>query len=64
MFAVFDKYLQERGVTAYAVSKATGIPNSTFSDWKSGRSAPKVDKLIKIANYFEVPLEEFIEGGE
>jgi len=64
MYAVFDKYLHERGVTAYAVSKATGIPNSTFSDWKSGRSAPKVDKLIKIANYFEVPLEEFIEGGE
>lgn len=64
MYAIFDKYLQEKKLTAYAVSKATGIPGSTFSDWKHGRSSPKVDKLKKIANFLEVPLEEFLEGGE
>ena len=45
MYEIFAKLLEERGVTAYKVSKATGIAGSTFSDWKSGRSVPKIDKL-------------------
>lgn len=32
------------------VAALTGIGKSTFSDWKSGRSEPKNDKLQKIAN--------------
>jgi len=38
------------------VAKATGITKSTFSDWKSGRSEPKREKLQKIADYFGVTL--------
>lgn len=64
MYAMFDKILQEKGITAYAVSKGTGIPGSTFSDWKSGKSSPKVDKLIKIANYLGVSLSDLIEVKE
>ena len=41
-----------------AVSKATGIERSTFSDWKSGRSKPKLEKLIKIADFLGVTLDE------
>ena len=64
MYEIFAKLLEERGVTAYKVSKATGIAGSTFSDWKSGRSEPKVDKLQKLANYFGVSIEYFLEGCE
>lgn len=32
-----------------------------FSDWKSGKSKPKVDKLKKIADYFGVTIEYFLE---
>ena len=49
MYSKFEKLLNEKGVTAYEVSKATGIPNSTFSDWKTGKSKPKIEKLKKIA---------------
>lgn len=57
----FEKLLDERNVTAYQVSKATGIYTSTFSDWKSGRSKPKMEKLQKIADYFGVPVSYFTD---
>jgi transcriptional regulator with XRE-family HTH domain len=43
------------------VAELAGITKSTFSDWKSGRSKPKTEKLIKIAAVLEVPLEAFFE---
>lgn len=58
---MYTKYVQLRdakGVTDYAVSKATGIPQSTLTDWKTGRSKPKLDKLIRIAKYFDVLIDE------
>ena len=60
MYKKYEELCNERGVTTYQVSKETGIAQSTFSDWKSGRSKPKVDKLLKIANYFGVPVEDLI----
>ena len=60
---VYEKYAALRdakGVTDYAVSVATGIVASTFSDWKAGRSKPKADKLLKIAEYFDVSIEDLI----
>ena len=53
---------------SYASSFGTKIPEAfavvlMFSDWKKGRYTPKIDKLCAIANYFEVPVTEFIEGS-
>lgn len=67
MYKNFKQLLEERNITAYRVGKDTGIAQSTLSDWKTGKSAPKVDKLIKISNYFGVPLERLIgesQGSE
>ena len=64
MYEIFAKLLEERGVTAYKVSKATGIAGSTFTDWKNGRSTPKQDKLQKIADYFGVSVDFLITGKE
>ena len=61
---MYDDYVKLRdakGVTDYAVAKATGIGKSTFSDWKSGRSTPKLPKLQKLADYFGVSVTVFIE---
>lgn len=57
----FERLLKEKGVTAYRVSKETGISSGTFSDWKSGRSTPKINKLQKITKYFNVKIEELIK---
>lgn len=56
----FRQLIEKNGVTQYRVGKETGIAQSTLSDWKSGRSTPKLDKLIKIADYLGVSLEELI----
>ena len=63
MYEIFEKLLMERGVTAYKVAKATGISTGSMTDWKKGRSAPKVDKLQKIADYFGVSVE-YLLGNE
>ena len=62
MYDKFEELLKKSGVSAYKVSKTTGIATSTLSDWKNGRSTPKTDKLEKIADYFNVPLEYFTTG--
>ena len=61
---MYKKYVELRdknGITDYQVSKDTGIPKSTFSDWKSGRSKPKADKLKILADYFGVEVGFFLE---
>lgn len=60
---MYEKYVELRNsknLTDYRISEDTGIPKSTFSDWKSGRSKPKVEKLKILANYFGVPIEYFL----
>lgn len=64
MWEIFEKLLKEKGLTAYKVSKDTGIGRSTFTDWKNGRSVPGTDKLIKIAECLEVSVEYLKTGKE
>lgn len=61
MYEKYAKLRDEKGVTDYRVSEDTKITKSTFSDWKSGRSNPKIDKLKILADYFGVNIEYFLE---
>ena len=60
MYKKYEELLRKTGKTSYQVSKDTGIGQNTLSDWKTGRSNPKLDKLKKIADYFGVPLDYFL----
>lgn len=60
MYKKFEKLLQARGCSSYRVAKDLGFATTVFSDWKSGKSQPKVDKLMKIADYFGVSIEYFL----
>ena len=61
MYEKFLKLLELHNVKPADVARATGIYTSTFSDWKSGRSKPKMEKLQKIADYFGVPVSYFTD---
>lgn len=61
MYKKFAHLLDRTNKTAYRVSKDTGIAQSVLSDWKSGRSKPKANKLKKLADYFGVTIEYFLE---
>lgn len=57
MYEIYKTLRDEKGVSDYQVAKETGINRSTFTDWKSGRSSPKQDKLRRLAAYFNVTME-------
>lgn len=61
MYTKYAELRDKKGVRDTDVAKATGIPQSTFTEWKQNTSSPKLKKLLKIAEYFEVSLEELIQ---
>ena len=61
MYKKYAELRDEAGVTDYEVGKRTGIATSTLSKWKAGRYIPKMDKIKKLANFFGVPIEYFLE---
>ena len=63
-YDIFENLLKINKTTVYRVSKETGISASTLSDWKSGRSVPKLDKMRLIAEFFGVSLEYMLTGEE
>ena len=63
-YEIFAELLKKKGIKTSDVAAATGISNMTFSDWKKGKSTPKVDKLQKIADFFGVTLEYLTTGKE
>jgi len=64
MYDVYCKLRDSKGVKDATVAKATGINQSTFTDWKTGRSVPKKEKLQKIADYFGVTLDYLMTGDD
>lgn len=59
-FVKLEKLLTKNNLTMYQLAKDLNFPQSTISDWKSGRSKPKIDKLTLIADYFGVDVQYFI----
>ena len=62
MYEKFAQLLAVHGITANTVAKAVHVNASTFTDWKQGKSQPKLEKLQKIADYFNVPVSYFYDG--
>ena len=59
MYEKFKKLCAEKGVTPYVVSKHTGIAQATLTEWKQGKYTPKIDKIMKIAQFFNVDVSYF-----
>lgn len=51
---------QKQGLTFYKVAKAIGVSNASFSTWKSGRNQPSMRALQKLAKFFGVRIEFFL----
>ena len=62
-YEAFRQLAERQGISVYRISKLTGIPASTFTDWKNGRSVPKADKLLRIAGVFDMGLDEMLGIG-
>lgn len=62
MYEKYAKLRDLRKVKDAQVAAATGIPRSTFTDWKNKRSQPGPAKIEKIARFFSVPID-FLMGN-
>lgn len=61
MYQKLCELMEQRGETAYQVSKATGISQTAFSNWKAGVTKPGTKNLIALARHFDVPMDYFVE---
>lgn len=64
MYEIYCALRDAKNVKDSDVAKYTQIPKSTFSDWKSGKSSPKLPKLQKIADYFDVSVDYLMNGKD
>ena len=64
MYEVFEQLLQKFGVTTADVCKATGIGQSTMSNWKSRRNLISGKNAHLIADYFGVSVDYLMTGKE
>jgi transcriptional regulator with XRE-family HTH domain len=62
LYKKYKELLDKTHKTSYQVSKDTGISQTAFSNWKVGRSEPGLESLKKLADYFEVSIEYFLEN--
>ena len=66
MYEIYKQLRDARGVTDYAVAKACGIKQTTFTEWAKvadgAGSTPKIEKLQKIASFFSVSLDYLVNG--
>lgn len=61
MYSIFERLMNEAGETHYQVAKATGVSQSTLSDWKLGKTTPRNPTLKKLADHYGVSVS-YLKG--
>lgn len=61
LYEKFKELLDKTNKTPYQIAKETGISQTAFSNWKTGRVNPGLESLKKLSDYFGVPIEYFLE---
>lgn len=62
-YSKIEKLMTDRNISAYRLSKDTGISTGLLSQWKKRMQNPSVEKLQIIADYFHVSVDYLI-GNE
>lgn len=61
MYQKFEALLKERGVTVAEVARATGINQSTLTNWKQRDTNLSIKNAIKIADYFGIKIDDLVD---
>lgn len=62
MDILIEELLRKKNLTTYRVSKDTGIPQSTISNWINGKFVPNAKNLKILADYLGVTMEQLLGG--
>lgn len=64
MYERYCKLRDAKGLNDAQVADFCKFPKSTFSDWKKGKSEPKLPKITKIAECLECSIDYLVTGNE
>ena len=64
MYEVYQRLRDLKGLRDSDVARLANVPKPTLSNWKTGKSKPKIEVLYRISKVLEVPLEWFVEKTE
>ena len=53
---------KERGLTQEQLAETLGVSNRSVSRWETGTNMPDFDLLMQIARYYDVTVEEILDG--
>lgn len=63
-YSYFDYLCKHKGVTKNKACQEMGVSRSVAAKWKSTQTNPSMATLQKIADYFEVSLDELLLQSE
>lgn len=58
--ANLKKAIKAKGYTQTKLAKEANLPLETISKWVRGKSFPRLDSLILIANVLEISIDELL----
>lgn len=60
-FNALKSLRRDTGYTAIETAKKLGLPYTTYVSYEQGKREPSISCLIKLANYFDVPLDTLLD---
>jgi transcriptional regulator with XRE-family HTH domain len=61
---IINYQIKNKGVVLADIAKLIGMSNTSLSNYKEGKAQPTVEKLEKIALFFEVDMNYFFDSKE
>lgn len=53
----------QKGLTQDKLGEILGVSNKAVSKWENGSAMPRLDMMVRIADYFEIGIDEFFDGN-
>ena len=58
--ALLKERRKNKGLTQYDASKIVGVARTTYADYENGKIQPPIDKIRKISEWLDLPLEKLM----
>lgn len=60
MFTILKTLRKQKHITQRALADALHISQTSVSKYERGETEPDIDMIIRIADYFEISIDEFL----
>ena len=61
MYQVLEILMKENNETPADLSRATGIPQNTISNWKARGKGMSAENILKITSHYGISAEDFLK---